>query len=97
MKNTGSGRSEMKKVLLLFATTTPVPPGAYRNDWVVQYNDEAQKLMAGENIAVNDLYALMCRDKNLYKCEDGLHLTEEGYRLCAAQAARMIEEKLGLQ
>lgn len=92
---------------IIFATTTPIlDNGAsldntgtgtsitYSNDWVIQYNDAAKKLMAEEGIAVNDLYTLMHRDPNFYKCGDGLHLTEEGSRVCAEQAARMIAEKL---
>jgi lysophospholipase L1-like esterase len=50
--------------------------------------------MADENIAVNDLYSLMLQGKDFYKCEDMVHLTEEGYKVCANQAARMIREKL---
>lgn len=92
---------------IIFATTTPVlDSGAamdntgtgmeisYDNSWVQKYNEAAKKLMAEENITVNDLYTLMLQDKNYYKCEDRLHLTEEGYRLCAAQAVKLIEEKL---
>lgn len=92
---------------IIFATTTPILDSgssldntgtgtsiAYCNDWVIQYNDAAKKLMAEEDITVNDLYALMHRDPKFYKCGDGLHLTEEGYRICAEQAARMIAEKL---
>ena len=37
---------------------------------------------------VNDLYAQMLKGDNFYKCEDMLHLTEEGYRICAEQAAK---------
>lgn len=92
---------------IIFATTTPIlNSGAafdntgtgvkinYSNDWVAKYNDAAKKLMAEENITVNDLYALMLKDKNYYKCEDMLHLTEEGTKVCAEQAARLISEKL---
>lgn len=92
---------------IIFATTTPIlEKGSamdntgtgvkinYNNDWVIQYNDAAKKLMLEENITVNDLYTLMLKDKNYYKCEDLLHLTEEGSRVCAKQAARLIEEKL---
>ncbi|OCN02559.1 hypothetical protein A7X67_05395 [Clostridium sp. W14A] len=89
----------------IFATTTPVAEqgfafdgtGAgisYDNSWVETYNEAARKLMAQENIAVNDLYALMLKGDRYYKCGDGLHLTEEGYRLCAEQAAGLIREKL---
>lgn len=93
---------------IIFATTTPIGgTGAskdntgtrqaifYNNESVKEYNAAAKKLMAKENITVNDLYSLLLnKDKNYYKYPDNLHLTEEGYRLCAQQAAKLIEEKL---
>jgi len=93
---------------IIFATTTPAAGSVgsaldntgtgvkikYSNDWVIAYNDAAKRLAAEENITVNDLYALMLEDRSGYKCEDKLHLTEEGYRRCAEQAARLILEKL---
>ena len=94
---------------IIFATTTPIlEPGMaadntgtqadsinYNNEWVELYNNAAKKLMAEENIPVNDLYALCKEDKHYYKCPDMLHLTEEGYRKCAKQAADMILKELG--
>ncbi len=77
---------------IIFATTTPVLDKG--NERVIEYNNAAKKLMADNNIAVNDLYSLMLKDKNYYKCEDGLHLTQEGYRVCAKQVAEMIEKIL---
>lgn len=86
---------------IIFATTTPVldydSEGNminYKNDWVTKYNSAAKKLMSEQNITVNDLYQLMLKDKHYYKCEDMLHLTQEGYMVCAQQTARLIEEKL---
>lgn len=92
---------------IIFATTTPVLESGhaidntgtgvkinYSDDWVKKYNNAAKKLMLEENITVNDLYTLMLSGKNYYKCEDMLHLTEEGYKLCARQVARLITEKL---
>lgn len=91
----------------IFATTPPVLDKgtaldntgiameiSYDNDWVMKYNTAAKKVMAEENVTVNDLYELMHKGKNYYKCPDRLHLTEEGYRLCAKQAVQLIEEKL---
>lgn len=91
----------------IFATTTPVQDeGAamddsgtgvvlsYNDAWVRKYNAAAVELMWREHVAVNDLYALMSRRKDRYKCADRLHLTPEGYLLCARQAARMIKEAL---
>ena len=92
---------------LIFATTTPIyEPGSsadntgtgaelrYSNDWVCAYNKAAVELMAQEGIPVNDLYALMLQGDRYYKCPDLLHLTEEGSRLCARQAADMIQALL---
>ena len=92
---------------VIFATTTPVGEEgiaedvtgtgahiAYDNNSVLRYNKAALEVMADEGVMVNDLYALCAKDENLYKCEDHLHLTEEGYRACAKQAADMILEVL---
>jgi lysophospholipase L1-like esterase len=94
---------------IIFATTTPVrEKGAtldntgtgmeisYDNTWVQKYNDAAKKLMEKEHVVVNDLYALMLTRSDYYKCPDGLHLTEVGYRLCAEQAAKLIRQELNL-
>lgn len=92
----------------IFATTTPIlSPGAaaditgtgalsisYNNDWVLAYNAAARALMESENVPINDLYALCAKDPHAYKCEDLLHLTEEGYKICAAQTAEMILKEL---
>ena len=88
----------------IFATTTPILSKEaaadvavegvnsfnYNNDWVVKYNDAAVSFMRSEGVAINDLYSLCLEDKHYYKCPDLLHLTEEGYRRCAEQTARII-------
>ena len=92
---------------VIFATTTPIlVPGtgmdntgtqasfSYNDVWVQTYNDAAKKLMAQEQVPVNDLYALCKQSPTYYKCPDMLHLTEEGYRACARQAAQYIEQML---
>ena len=92
---------------IIFATTTPIlesgsgqdntGTGAsltYKDEWVQTYNEAAKLLMAEEGVRVNDLYALCKQSPTYYKCEDMLHLTEEGSRACAAQAVRYIEELL---
>ena len=72
---------------IIFATTTPIlEPGMaadntgtqadsinYNNEWVELYNDAAKKLMAEENIPVNDLYALCKEGEHYYKCSPSLH------------------------
>ena len=92
---------------IIFATTTPIlTAGAakditgtganlrYHNDWVIQYNKAAKKLMQEENIPVNDLYARTSQHETFYKSEDRLHLTDEGYRVCAQAVANAIRENL---
>ena len=90
----------------IFATTTPILSKEaakdviregissfnYNNEWVVEYNAAAVSFMKKEGVAVNDLYALCLEDSHYYKCPDLLHLTEEGYRRCAAQTACAIRE-----
>ena len=95
----------------IFATTTPVlsagsaadisGTGAdnigYDNDRINQYNQAAKALMAFEGVPVNDLNALCLQDPYYYKCPDLLHLTEEGYRKCAAQTAACILKQLDME
>ncbi|WMJ23625.1 SGNH/GDSL hydrolase family protein [Paludicola sp. MB14-C6] len=92
---------------IIFATTLPLigigmtydvtgtgTQIAYDNNSVLTYNKAATELMNQENITINDLYSLMLKDENCYKCEDKLHLTTEGYQVCAKQIAEIILEKL---
>lgn len=92
---------------VVFATTTPIweegeavdntGTGAtfkYHNDWVVKYNAAARKLMEEEGIVVNDLYSLCLEGPKYYKCEDMLHLTEEGYDRIAEQTAALIRKMI---
>lgn len=92
---------------VIFATTTPILESGeardstgidaflhYNDDWVRTYNDAARKLMAAENVPINDLYALCLESPTYYKCPDMLHLTEEGYLACARAAAGHIERLL---
>ncbi len=93
-------RSQGAKII--FATTDPILGDGsapdpytgktinYSNEWVKTYNAAAKLLMAQENVPVNDLYALCLEHPRYYKCDDLLHLTDEGNRRCAAQVAEMI-------
>ena len=90
---------------VVFATTVPIlGDGAagdntgvqgtinYSNEWVKQYNAAATALMAELEVPVNDLYALCMEDDRRYKCEDLLHLSEEGSRRCAKQVADYVRK-----
>ena len=88
----------------IFATTTPIfdtpkkdgefEATNYKNEWVLTYNKAAIKLMKEENVIVNDLYSLMEKEPRYSKCYDSLHLTEEGYRKCAKQVAKIVRSIL---
>ncbi len=90
---------------VVFATTVPIlEAGAagdntgvqgtinYSNEWVKTYNAAAVELMAQLDVPVNDLYALCMQDSRRYKCEDMLHLSEEGSRACAKQVAEFVRK-----
>jgi len=88
----------------VFATIIPLLPEGvignatlgtkYTNEDVIEYNNAAKKLMAEENVQVNDLYSLILKTPNFYKCPDKLHLLEEGYQTCAKQVASTIKNIL---
>ncbi|MBQ7841221.1 MAG: SGNH/GDSL hydrolase family protein [Lachnospiraceae bacterium] len=92
---------------IVFATTTPIYEDGnaldntgtaasinYCNDWVVKYNEAARQLMEAKGIVVNDLYSLCLQGPKYYKCEDMLHLTEEGYDVIASHTADLIRKIL---
>ena len=91
---------------IIFATTTPIfhdgdaidpHTGAklrFRDEWVQRYNAAAKLVMEEENIPINDLYSLCLRGEEYYKCADKLHLTKEGYQVCAKQVCEHIRKYL---
>ncbi len=84
---------------LVFATTTPVPPGELRpyrepSD-AVEYNRRALEVMAAEGVPVNDLFALISEaDPALQKPAD-VHFTREGSRALGAAVAAAVVEVAG--
>ena len=91
---------------VIFATTTPIfDDGAaedmhtganlrFKNEWVLRYNAAAKLVMEEEGVPVNDLYTLCLQGEKYYKCDDRLHLTEEGYQVCARQICKIIRKYL---
>ena len=92
---------------VIFATTVPIlEAGAacdntgvqgtinYSNEWVKEYNAAAVEVMNELDVPINDLYALCMEDGRCYKCEDLLHLTDEGNRRCAEQVADYIRREI---
>ena len=96
---------------VIFALTTPILDSgiaadntgtgalsiSYNDSWVREYNEAAKKVMAEENVPINDLYTLCKEDEKYYKCEDMLHLTEEGYYRCATKISEIILKELNME
>lgn len=66
---------------------------AAMDEWnadVAKYNKIAEGVMAELNIPVNDFHSAILADTEKYVCEDGIHMTPEGYDLLAHMAAEKI-------
>ena len=90
LKKTGAG--------LVFATTTPVPPGGVRPHRDVEdparYNAIAIEIMQANGIAVNDLHAaVLPRLGELQKPVD-VHFTPEGSAFLAERVAHAVRQAL---
>ena len=79
---------------VIFATSTP-SNGDDRetaNARIREYNAAVVPALKAKGILINDLYSLVDADLDGNICEDKLHLSEKGIRLCAEQTARIIKE-----
>ena len=79
-----------KKVI--FATTTPVRPENRHNynDVIRRYNASVVPLLEAKGVAINDLYSVVAQDIYGSVCDDTIHLSPEGIRLCAESTAAAI-------
>lgn len=87
---------ELRKVTdkIIFATTTPVKPEKedQKNEIITEYNNRIVEFMKKENIVINDLNSLVSTDPDKYICDDNMHLSEEGKKVCAKQVAEYIRK-----
>ena len=85
---------ELRKVTdkVIFATTTPVKPQNpnQKNDIITEYNKAIIEFMKKEGVVINDLGAIVSKDKDKYLSEDNIHLSEAGKELCAKACADHI-------
>ena len=92
------GKLEPTGAKLIFATTTPVVPGAggpVRDpEDPVRYNAAAVKIMAAHGVAVNDLYNLVLPRLESLQIGKNVHFNPEGSKVLAGQVAAMIEQRL---
>lgn len=83
---------------LIWATTTPVHPDrpfrddqwSWRNEEIDRYNKIALELMEANNVAVNNLHALVRANAGKFLAQDQLHLSEDGQKACARAVAESI-------
>lgn len=98
-ENLGKLSSRLKETgaKLIWANTTPVPPGEslrIRSD-EIRYNALAERIMRSNSIPVNDLHTCMIDHMNEYQVKYGdVHFTKEGYKYLADKVAKTIEREL---
>ncbi len=83
---------------LIFATTTPVPPGGVRPHRDVEdpkrYNTIARRIMRENKVAVNDLFALVEPRLDEIQRPVNVHFTPEGSKILAKQVVAHIRQTL---
>ena len=88
--------SELLKITpnVIFATTTPVHPEyPYNSNAVIErYNAVLVPKLEAMGIRINDLHSIIVPDIAAHICEDQIHLSAVGARLCAEQVVRVIKE-----
>lgn len=93
---------------LIWATTTPVPPGAentmltrFKTKVVIdqdlerQYQEVALNVMNKHDVEVDDLYALLKPRRSEFQKDNDVHFSGGGYALLAKQVADCILQNLG--
>lgn len=83
---------------LVFATTTPVPPGATNPlrepEEPPRYNAAALEIMKANNISVNDLFAFCEPRLGKIQLPRNVHFTPAGSKAIAEQVAKAIEREI---
>lgn len=87
------------KAKLIWATTTPVPPGPFSTlgratEDVPIYNAVAAKVMEENGIVIDDLYAFALPQLSKIQKPVNVHYTEGGYDVLAKKVAASIESFL---
>ena len=84
-----------KKVI--FATTTPVrAENVHNHNPVIErYNSLVVPKLTEMGVAINDLYSVVAADIYANVCDDTIHLSGQGIRLCAESTAAAIRRACG--
>ncbi len=76
---------------LIWATITPVGPGAARRvEDIARYNAAALKVMKEEGVEVNDLHAIAAPRREEIQKDDNVHFKDEGSKLFAKAVAKKV-------
>lgn len=83
---------------LVFATTTPVPEGGVKPhrdpEDVERYNGIARRVMAENDIAINDLYGLVEASDGTWQRPVDVHFTRQGSAALADQVVQAILRRI---
>lgn len=81
---------------LVWASTTPIPPGVARRvpEDAVRYNAAARKVMDDNGVVVNDLYATVLPHLTVWLAPRSVHFTAEGASAVGKHVAAAIEATL---
>lgn len=81
---------------VIFATTTPVHPEYPHNDNadIARFNSLVLPSLQALGVRINDLNALVAADIDGNLCEDRIHLSEKGARICAERVAAVVAAAL---
>ncbi len=87
-------KTKSKKVI--FATSTPVTTHPENdNKDLMRYNECVVPELEKRGIIINDLWSAVYKDKEKYiRSDDGIHLTDEGIKLCGNMVAEIIKRNV---
>ena len=78
--------------LVIFATSTPPKPEMWGHDVerIKAYNAAAVEALTAEGVYINDLFCPVWEDVDNMICEDLLHLSDKGIKVCAEKVLSAI-------
>ena len=81
--------------VLIFATTTPVRPENLhnKNEVIEAYNATLVPKLVEMGVVINDLYTPISKDVYRFICDDTIHLSEEGIKLCTDMVEGVIRRE----
>lgn len=92
-------RMEKTGAKLIFATTTPIPPGVpnVAHDDAIPYNEVALRVMKKHGVRIDDLHAFIAPKLSEVQLPANVHFKPAGSELLGGEVARRITEVLKLK